>query len=135
MKKHYLLTVAIPTYSRSEVLRERLDELSKEGSDFAILVADDASIDDTEKVVKHFQKKMKNLFYMKHKKNIGYSRNVSSLYENAPSDYIWFLCDDDSIIAGAVGSIETAVKKYTPTLAIFNPIWVDPFGEKQVAGV
>jgi len=136
MNKKFLLTVAIPTYSRSKILAQRLEELSKEKTkDFAILVADDASIDDTEQVVKEYQKKMKNLFYLKHKKNVGYSRNVSSLYEHAPSEYIWFLCDDDSVLPNSIEKITQAIRKYHPTLAIFNAIWINPFGQTSTAGV
>lgn len=134
--KKILLTVAIPTYNRASELEKTIIQLSKErGEPFYILISDNNSTDNTEAVVKKYQKLIPNLIYNKNTLNLGYSGNVCKLYELSPSRYIWFLCDDDTVLSGSVLKIILAIKKYKPFAAIFNCSWTDPYGRKLFAGV
>ena len=131
-----LLTVAIPTYNRPEMLQRTLDVLrAEDASSFTILISDDSSTDGVEKLVVSYQQDMPNLRYSKNPVNLGFSRNVARLYEIADTRYVWFLCDDDSVNPGAVASIIEALAKYEPVVAIFNCTWVDSFGRSVIAGV
>lgn len=136
MNSKYLLTIAIPTYNRAETLEKIIIQLGKEKEkSFLILISDDNSSDNTEAVVKKYQKHLPNLIYHKNKSNLGYSGNVCKLYELASTRYIWFLCDDDTVLPGAVAKIISAISKYKPRVSIFNCTWVDSYGRKQMAGV
>jgi glycosyltransferase involved in cell wall biosynthesis len=136
MKSNKTLTIAIPTYNRTENLEKILILLKKEKSkNFLILISDDYSSNDTEKMVKKYQQTMKNIIYHRNKTNLGYSGNVCKLYELASTPYIWFLCDDDLVTPNAVHTITLAIKKYDPIVAIFNCTWINPFGQKVIAGV
>lgn len=131
-----LLTIAIPTYNRSCTLEKILKQLTLENRTlFNILVSDDGSTDNTKDVVIKYQKLLPNLIYHKNKVNLGYSGNVCRVYELAKTRYIWFLCDDDTVLPGAVTKIVNAINKYEPTVAIFNCTWVDSYGRKLSAGV
>lgn len=131
-----ILTVAIPTHNRSQTLRKVLYQLYKERTEkFRIIVSDNNSSDDTESVVKNYQKRMKNLRYWKNEKNLGSWGNLFNLYKISKTRYIWFLSDDEEILPGAIEKIVNSLKKYQPTVALFNHIKMDPFGRKVVDGV
>lgn len=131
----FLLTVAIPTYNRSETLEKIINQLGQEkDQSFLILISDDDSPDNTGTMVKEYQKKMPNLIYHKNEINLGFSGNVCKLYELATTRYLWFLCDDDTVLPEAIKNILAALIKYEPVAAIFNTTWVDSYGRKLMAG-
>jgi len=137
MDKQPLLTIAIPTYNRSKTLEKIINQLRKEKEEsFVILISDDASPDNgrTEAMVRKYQKIMSNLIYHKNKTNSGFSGNVCKLYELAQTRYVWFFCDDDTVLPGAVNSILQALVKYEPVVAVFNCTWINPWGEELSAG-
>ncbi len=136
MYKIPLLTVSIPTYKRPRELENTIKILQKEkNQDFTLLISDDSADDETEKMVCKYAKSMKNLVYSKNKQNLGFSGNVLKLYETSKTRYVWFLCDDDTVIPGAIDKIIDAIKKYKFVIGIFNCTWYDVFGRKNVAGV
>jgi glycosyltransferase involved in cell wall biosynthesis len=136
MRRNVLLTIAIPTYNRSKSLEQILIQLGKQKDErCVILLSDDASPDDTEQLVGKYKKILPNLIYHRNNKNLGYSGNVCKLYELANSQYIWFLCDDDTVLPNAVKNIIGALIKYHPVVAVFNCTWINPYGQKVVAGV
>lgn len=135
--KKKLLTIAIPTYSRSANLALILDELIVQNNeDLDILVADDMSPDNTEEVVASYINKLPNLRYIKNPQNLGFSRNVYSLYEKSNSRYVWFLCDDETIIPGStIKHIVASLKENEPVVAVYNLIHEDPYGVIKEAGI
>lgn len=136
IEKAPLLTIAIPTYNRSDSLEQIICQLSKEkNQSFRILISDDNSSDNTTVMVKKYQKIMSNLFYAKNKTNLGFSGNIIRIYELVKTQYLWFLSDDETVLAGAIDKILQALIKYQPVVALFNHIWTDPYGRKLVYGV
>ena len=134
MTQNALLTVAIPTYNRSETLEKILLQLAEEkGELFQILVSDDSSSDGTETMVRRYQERLPRLIYHKNEVNLGYSGNVNKIYELSQTPYVWFLCDDDTVLPGAIQKIIDAIRKYQPVVAVFNYSWVDPYGRKSLA--
>lgn len=61
-----------------------------------IVVGDNASIDDTQAVVRGIGSD--RLMYYRHASNIGYPANVNFCLERATGDYIFILCADDFLI-------------------------------------
>jgi glycosyltransferase involved in cell wall biosynthesis len=136
MKKNPLLTIAIPTFNRSKTLEKILQQLQKEkNKNFVVLVSDDQSPDNTREVVGKYQKNMSNLIYHRNKINLGFSGNVCKLYELATTRYIWFVCDDDTILPAAVDKVITSLLKYEPVVAVFNTKWKNVYGQELIAGV
>lgn len=134
MENNALLTVAIPTYNRSETLRKILLQLSQEKDvPFKILISDDQSSDNTEMMVQEYEAILPHLRYHKNEINLGFSGNVSKLYELSDTPYIWFLCDDETVLPGAIKKITEAIVKYRPAVAVFNYSWDDPYGRKSFA--
>lgn len=134
--KTQILTVAIPTYKRPKQLEKIIRQLREEkNQNFTLLIADDSMDKTTEEMIKPYLKSMPNLTYHKNQQNLGYSGNVAQLYEMSTTKYIWFLCDDDTVLHGATDKIINAINKYHFVVAVFNCSWVDPFGVKRIAGV
>jgi glycosyltransferase involved in cell wall biosynthesis len=94
-----MISVIIPTYNRAYILNKvlptYLSELVSE-----IIIIDDGSKDDTQKVIEKFSKEEKKIKYIKHKKRLGApsARNtgIKNIYKN--NKYIFFGEDDVFLI-------------------------------------
>ncbi|MBB3696335.1 glycosyltransferase [Flammeovirga yaeyamensis] len=103
-----LLDILIPTYNRSQELKNNLIYLIDEiitnnlNQDIRIHISDNCSSDNTEVVVKTIINSNKdvNIFYYRNSENIGLERNVVSVLSKATSEYIVWLGDDDILDKG-----------------------------------
>lgn len=95
------LTVCIPTYNRSKFLRQSLDSLisqikkNKLANNVEIIISDNASRDDTNKVVQGYIKNNSFIRYFRNRINVGGDINLFLAASHARGDYIWFFSDDD----------------------------------------
>lgn len=90
-------SVIIPTYNRGNFLKKAIvSVLRQKGISFEIIIGDNASTDDTEKMVKGF--KDKRIRYIRHKKNLGFAGNIRKCFKKAQGKYIFTLGDDDLIL-------------------------------------
>ena len=110
-----LLTIGIPTFNRAKALKNLLLELSKETSQEAdrveVYVSDNASTDETSKVLQKYSKN-KNIRFTTNQKNLGFDGNVNNIFKQAKGRYVWVLGDDDSIAKGCVKKITAILEKY-----------------------
>lgn len=98
-----LLTVAIPTYNRSNYLEKllaRFDVLVKESGilkdDIEILVSDNFSTDNTRSICDEFKVRFEGVFsYHKNQQNWGASINFEKAIKRAKGKYVWLFGDDD----------------------------------------
>jgi glycosyltransferase involved in cell wall biosynthesis len=91
------VTIVIPTYNRSKLLKASLSSVfAQDYSDFCIVVIDNASSDDTGKVVQSFVDP--RITYIRNKTNIGKFRNWNRAIELNSSKYLYILQDDDVIL-------------------------------------
>lgn len=131
-----LLTVAIPAYRRPETLEKIIKSFQQEeNQNFVLLIADDSMDKSVEKMITPYLKKYSNIIYHKNKENLGFNKNVLHLYELVSTKYVWYLCDDDTIVSGCVDKILNAIKKFDFSVAVFNCSWVNPYGVLSHAGV
>ncbi|MBO9200156.1 MULTISPECIES: glycosyltransferase family 2 protein [Niastella] len=93
------ISICIPQYNRIAFLLKNLDMISRQTyKDIEIVVSDDCSIDDTEEKITSLQKHYRYpLVYHRHKKNMGYDRNLRSSLELASGEYCFVLGNDDSL--------------------------------------
>jgi glycosyltransferase involved in cell wall biosynthesis len=101
---------------------------------YFVLVSDDSSTDGVAELVRSYQKEMPNLIYSRNPENLGFSGNVSRLYELTTTRYAWFLCDDDTVYPGAIPKIIQSLERHEPVVAIFNCTWNDSYGRHLVTG-
>ncbi len=103
-----ILTIAVPTFNRCELLKEGLDSLLAQMPDdgtVEMLVSDNASTDRTQAVMGEYMKKYPRLQYLRNQTNIGPDGNFLQCYERAGGKYVWIFSDDDLLCPGALGGI------------------------------
>jgi glycosyltransferase involved in cell wall biosynthesis len=90
------VTVGIPTRNRSRLLKRSIASVLRQSYDrFTLLVSDNASNDDTARVVASFDDP--RLFYLPLERNIGRAANHNRLIELAETEYLVLTGDDDEL--------------------------------------
>lgn len=115
------LTIGIPVYNSQEVIRETLDSIVNQVDDklrglcdLEILICDNCSIDNTQKIVEEdYIKKYPNINIRLHRNetNIGAPRNIGIVFDNAKGDYVW-LCGDDVFYDKSLEYVTKIITKY-----------------------
>ncbi len=93
------VTVAIPTYNRSQLLKISLKSvLAQDYPDFRVVVLDNASSDDTGVAVKSFADP--RVTYVRNETNIGMVSNLNRAIQVNSSPYLSIFLDDDVMLPG-----------------------------------
>lgn len=88
------VSVIIPTYNRSELLKKAVKSLENQShQNLEIIIIDDFSTDDTAEVVEKMADD--RIIYLKHSMNKGGSEARNTGIKRATGDYIGFLDSDD----------------------------------------
>jgi glycosyltransferase involved in cell wall biosynthesis len=88
------VTVAIPTFNRAAMLPEAIESvLAQTYGDFHLLVADNASTDETAEVVGSYEDR--RLEYVRRPENLGLLGNFADVLSRLDTEYSLILCDDD----------------------------------------
>ncbi|MBN1213827.1 MAG: glycosyltransferase family 2 protein [Candidatus Lokiarchaeota archaeon] len=91
-----ILSICIPTYNRSNILKETISHLIKcKRDDIEIVICDNASPDRTEIIVKEFEDS--RIKYYKNLLNYGVDMNILKCIERAKGEFIYFITDEDII--------------------------------------
>ncbi|WP_414575276.1 glycosyltransferase family 2 protein [Anabaena sp. CCY 9402-a] len=112
-----LLTIAIPTYNRAELLDKQLTWLAKAikgfESDCEILVSDNCSSDNTSEIIKKWQEQLNNITFTanKHPENLGVMNNIMYCLNSAETQYVWAISDDDIIQERAIAYVINKLKQ------------------------
>ena len=96
-------SISMPVYNGAEVVGDTLRSILAQGfTNYEILISDDASTDNTVKIIKQFQKKDGRIKLYRNKKNVGYSKNLESLRKKATGDIIYLMGQDDILAEDAL---------------------------------
>ena len=96
MNKKPTVSVIIPTYNRAHLVGRAIQSvLDQTYKDFELIVVDDGSNDNTEYIIKEFQKKDERIKYVAYKKNKGGSAARNAGIKSSKGEYIAFLDSDD----------------------------------------
>jgi len=95
-KEDLKVSVIIPTYNRAHLVGRAIQSvLNQTFKDFELIVVDDSSTDNTDDIIKEFQKKDDRITYLKHEKNKGGSAARNTGIKAARGEYIAFQDSDD----------------------------------------
>lgn len=104
-----IVSITIPTYNRFSLLKETLDELTKQidenklHNEIEIVVSDNASKDWTKRVVEDLIGKNKyRIIYNVNPENLGVIRNILKLVELSNGKFWMFYGDDDKLPDGSL---------------------------------
>ena len=113
-----LLTIAIPTYNRMALLDVCLSQLAPQlrahGSEVELLVSDNCSTDDTEKLVAGYLAAGTPLRYLRNETNIGADRNFVQCFSLASGRFVWLLSDDDLLLEGGLERVLKLLQEENP---------------------
>jgi glycosyltransferase involved in cell wall biosynthesis len=98
------LTIAIPTYNRSELLDKKLEQLFALDENIYILVSDNSSTDQTKYIGEKYSS-YKNFKFNSNEVNLGYDANVLKCFDLSETEYIWILSDDDDFYDFSIRAI------------------------------
>ena len=116
-------TIAIPTYKRTEYLKEAIDSALNQDCSFAynVIVVDNNPErgDETEKMMASY-KNTKNLSYYKNAKNLGMAGNFNRLFLLAKTKWVVMLHDDDVLYPFYLSECNEILAKYD-NVGIFKP--------------
>jgi glycosyltransferase involved in cell wall biosynthesis len=88
------ITVAIPTYNRAGMLADAVESvLAQTFGDFRVLVADNASTDETAEVLRRYDDS--RLEHVRRAENLGLLGNFQDCLRLFDTEYALILCDDD----------------------------------------
>ncbi|WP_026082574.1 glycosyltransferase family 2 protein [Mastigocladopsis repens] len=120
-----LLTIAIPTYNRAELLDKQLAWLAQAikgfESDCEIFVSDNCSTDNTQEVIRKWQTTLSHITFKSNKniENIGVMRNIIHCLKSAKTKYVWTIGDDDPIENRAIPYVIAKLKKHEDLSLLF----------------
>ncbi len=103
------LSILIPTYNRSKLLKRCLQSVLIQLGSFEVVIVDDASTDDTEETVLSFVDS--RIVYIKqaHNQGVNSARNKGIL--NSKKEWIFCLDDDDELIPESIKVIESRISE------------------------
>lgn len=124
-----LVTVAIPTYNRVELLRQSLaSALAQTYPNLEILVSDNGSTDETEPYMHQISDP--RVRYIRQPKNLGMVGNWNACLEQTEGEYFLLLSDDDLLEPTGIAELMAIYKQVeanSPSIA-FCYGRVEPFG-------
>lgn len=108
-----LVTIGIPTYNRADgTMPNTLESaLSQDYPNLEVVVSDNCSSDNTQRLLKSYNDKRLN--YIRQKTNIGPNNNYKACLDAAQGDYFMLLHDDDLIDVDFVSTCMAGVAYQT----------------------
>lgn len=131
-----LLTIAIPTYNRAELLDKQLAWLAQAIKAFEdeceILVSDNCSTDNTQEVIQKWQVKLSNITFKSNKnsKNLGVVKNIMYCLNSTTTKYVWTIGDDDPIQDKAIAYVISKLRQHENLSLLF----LNFSGRNQITG-
>ncbi|MDZ8259327.1 glycosyltransferase family 2 protein [Nostoc sp. ChiQUE01b] len=131
-----LLTIAIPTYNRAELLDKQLAWLAQAikgfEDDCEILVSDNCSTDNTQDVIKKWQIILSSIPFKSNKnsQNLGVVKNIMYCLNSTTTKYVWTIGDDDPIQDRAIAYVINKLKQYEDLSLLF----LNFSGRNQITG-
>lgn len=111
MSSHPFVSVCIPVYNQSELLRENIRTiLFYPGDDIEVIVSDNASEEDIEAVVASFHDS--RLRYVRMPENRGHDMNIINAIRHSLGDYILLLRTKDLIYPHKMSAALDYMRKY-----------------------
>ena len=114
------LSICIGTFNRARFIGGLLESILEQATgECEIVVSDNASTDDTERVVAGFAQRYSRLRYFKQTSNVGLDRNFDRAVSIASGEYCWLMADDDILKSNAIAHVLERAHK-NPSLMIVN---------------
>jgi glycosyltransferase involved in cell wall biosynthesis len=95
------LSICLPSYNGEKTIAKTINNiLSQSYKNFEIIINDDCSTDQTEKIVKSF--KDTRIKFFKNKKNLGYGDNLNTFKPHVTGEIMVMIAQDDLLLKDAL---------------------------------
>lgn len=123
-----LLTAAVPCYNSAEYMSHAIDTLISGGRDMEIIIVNDGSKDDTEKIALEYQAKYPDIVRVISQENGGHGEAVNTGLANATGLYFKVVDSDDWVNEKALKDILVKLKELiadgsSPDLFLANYVY------------
>lgn len=113
------ISILMTTYNRKDFLRFSIESiLSQTYTDFELIIVNNGSTDDTDKVCREYEKKDQRVKLINIKENRGASIGRNKALDEAVGEYITFVDDDDYCEPKMIEFLWGLVNKYNADIAI-----------------
>lgn len=126
------VSIILPVFNNLKLTLECLlsiSEHSNPGISYEIIVADDASLDETAQVLSLIP----NLRLIRNESNLGFLRNCNGALERVKGNYVLYLNNDVQVTAGWLDIMLDTFNSY-PNVGAVGPRFLYPSGHLQEAG-
>jgi GT2 family glycosyltransferase len=126
------VSIILPVFNNLKLTLECLLSISQHADPsvtFEILVRDDASTDDTVKIISE----IKNVRIVRNPENVGFLRNCNRALESVRGQYVVFLNNDVQVTPGWLRTLLDTFSNY-PSVGAVGPQFLYPSGHLQEAG-
>ncbi|MBM3903230.1 MAG: glycosyltransferase family 2 protein [Verrucomicrobia bacterium] len=117
-----LLTIAIPSFNRNEILRQNLAVLLPQlADDCRLLILDNHCEVPLETTLAPLLRQLKpgQSQIVRHPVNIGGNANILRCFELCETEWLWILGDDDRTAPNAIATVLSAIRLH-PTAGLLN---------------
>ena len=104
-----MITFAIPTWNRAEKLKRCVESIVVQ-SPAQVVICDDASNDETQKVCAALAKKYPCVKYLRFEDRQNFAGNYKRAVLAAEQEYVWTFGDDDLLMEGALSFMVNNIK-------------------------
>jgi glycosyltransferase involved in cell wall biosynthesis len=126
------LSICIPTFNRANLLDRLLTSINSEIQlshwRVEITISDNASQDDTPKVVAKWIKRGLPIIYHRNMTNEGPDANMRQCFEMASGKFRWWIGDDDQVKSGAFDQVQRLIQ--IPNVIAIASRVIDPSQNK-----
>ena len=121
-----LCSVIIPIYNGEKYLSESLDSaLSQDYGSLEIILVDDASIDGSLELARHYQKMHPTVIsVLTHRQNQGVVRTLLDGLQASEGEYISLFGQDDIMFPNRISTLVDAIQKYRVSMVCSNAYYL-----------
>ncbi len=123
-----LLTTAIPCYNSAAYMNHAIDSLLSGGEEMEIIIVNDGSVDDTQKIAEEYQAKYPTIIKVIRQENGGHGEAVNTGLANATGLYFKVVDSDDWVNEKALCQVMEVLKNLiadgkSPDLFLANYVY------------
>ena len=130
-----LLSIIVVAYNVERYLQKCLASLSNDFIDkllVDVMIIDDASEDDSWRIIERFCRANANFRAIRHEINLGAGAARNTGLDHCSGQYVWFVDGDDYIDPDRVPEILRTLSDYTPDVLVVRPKGIDINGREFV---
>jgi len=127
------VSICLLTYNRAHLLPRSLDSLlAQTYQDFELIISDNCSPDETEKICREYAKRDARVRYYRNSRNLGMVGNYNVALSRARGEYVAIVHDGDIYRRDLIEKWVNALDTYPSAAFVFNALEaVDYFGRHK----